>query len=96
MRANPFSLLNLPKLTSAWTSGRCLHHVNELAEFMVVVLGRIGDRDTVDVLKCVADDPVLGKSAIAAIASINHVMNILFWAFQVLWGIVVFASPTVV
>ena len=67
-----FGLFNLSKLTSAWTSGRCLHHVNELTELVVGVLGRIEDRDTVDLVKCYSDDPILGKSAIAAIKSITE------------------------
>ena len=42
-------------------SGQSLPHVNELAEFVVGVLGRIGDRDTVEVLKRVIDDAALGE-----------------------------------
>jgi hypothetical protein len=65
------SLLNLPRLTSSWRCGQSLHHVNELAEFVVGVLGRIGDRDTVEVLKRFIDDAALGEGAITAIKSIK-------------------------
>jgi len=65
------SLLNLARLTSAWKFGQSQDHARERAVFVVDVLGRVGDRETIEVLKRFTNDPALGESAIASIKSIK-------------------------
>ena len=65
------SLLNLDRLTSVAKFGQSDHHTHERATYIISVLGRIGDANTVEVLKQVVSDEELGKSAIAAIKAIK-------------------------
>jgi len=65
------SLLNLDQLASAWKFGESPHHARERAEFVVGVLGRVGDGDTIELLKRFTIAPPLGEGAIAAIKSIR-------------------------
>jgi hypothetical protein len=65
------SLLNLAKLTSGWKFGVFPNHAKERADFVISVLGRLGDRNTAAALKGFINDPALGQGAIAAIKAIK-------------------------
>ncbi len=65
------SLLNLARLTSAWKYGQAPDHRRGRVDFVIDTLGRVGDRETIELLKRFADDPALGENAIAAIKLIR-------------------------
>jgi hypothetical protein len=65
------SLPNVEKLRSAWQYGQDPAAARQRADFVIAVLGRVGDSDTVGILRDFTDDPTLGKGAITAIKAIK-------------------------
>ena len=66
-----YSLQNRDKLTSASKFGASDHHTSDRTNFMIGILGKLGDASTLEFLIPLVDDMVFGGSALSSFKTIK-------------------------